>query len=249
MVVDAWVLGGTSGIGAAIIEHLRARGIFSLALSNDIEAGRRLASSGQPFDFLDLGQSGVDVSRRTENLLAQYGLPMYVFMSAGLTREETALETSADDWLLLANVNLLGVVQLCNRIARAWKADGENAWHRQIVILGSVNAIRPLSSQGAYSVMKAGLHAYAKCLSNDVAKDHIRINLVAPGAVWTPMNETLFADDATGEAQRRVGTDSLTGRWGKAEEIAEVATWLALDSPSFLTGAELVVDGGYIVKR
>ncbi len=247
--MDARVLGGTSGIGAAIIERLRGRGIPSLAISNDKDTGRRLASSGQPFEFLDLSQSGVDVSRRTIDLLAQYGLPRYVFMSAGLTREEAVLETCAEDWLLLANVNLLGVVQLCNRIARAWQVDGENAWDRQIVILGSVNAMRPLPSQGAYSIMKAGLHAYAKCLSNDVAENHIRINLIAPGAVWTPMNETLFADDTNGEAQRRVGADSLTGRWGRAEEIAEVATWLALDSPPFLTGAELVVDGGYIVKR
>lgn len=246
--MQAWVVGGTSGIGAEIVEQLKQREIASLVISNDMAAGAQLKNRGVAFEYLDLAQTPGEVAHRTGDLLQHYGHPIYVFMSAGLTRETTALNTTPEDWGLLANVNLLGVVQLCNTVARAWRSVAFAPWKRHVVILGSVNALRPLSSQGAYSVMKAGLHAYAKCLSNDVADAAIRVNTVVPGAIWTPMNQSLLSlEDET--EKRRVAESSLVGRWGLAEEIAEVALWVALDSPVFLTGAELVVDGGHVVKR
>ncbi len=248
--VEAWVVGGTSGIGAAIVEGLQERGIQPLVISNDARVGQQLGQKGIVFECMDLSASGVEIAQQTISLLGQYGLPTYLFMSAGLTREQAATETSPEDWLTLANVNLLSVAQMCNVVTKAWLNERDfEAWRRHVVILGSVNAMRPLSSQGAYSVMKAGLHAYAKCLSNDVAGGKIRVNVVAPGAIWTPMNESLFLNDIDGSEKRRVIESSLIERWGHAREIGDVALWVALDSPEFLTGSELVVDGGHVVKR
>lgn len=246
--MQAWVVGGTSGIGAAIVEELKNREIQPLVLSNDSRTGADIKARGVAFEYLDLARTGREVMHKTTDLLQRYGHPTYVFMSAGLTQETSALDTTPEDWLLLANVNLLGVALLCNTIAHAWCSVAFEPWKRHFVMLGSVNALRPLSSQGAYSVMKAGLHAYAKCLSNDVTDSAIRVNTVVPGAIWTPMNQSLLSqEDDT--ARRRVEEASLLGRWGHAQEIAEVAIWLALDSPAFLTGAEVVVDGGHVVKR
>ena len=248
--MEAWVVGGTSGIGEAITEELMGRGIQPLVISNDVRAGQEMSQQGRTFEFLDLSVGGFEVAQETHRLLLQYGLPTYLFMSAGRTQEQSAVDTSIEDWSTLANVNLLSVIQMCNVVAQTWMNDQEcEAWRRHVVILGSVNAMRPLSSQGAYSVMKAGLHAYAKCLSNDVASGKIRVNVVAPGAIWTPMNESLFLDDNDGCERQRVIESSLIERWGQASEIAQVAIWVALDSPPFLTGSELVVDGGHVVKR
>ncbi len=247
--IDAWVVGGTSGIGAQVVERLRARGLQPLAFSNDEKAGGHLRDRGLEFAYLDLGLSGEAVVERTETLLRQYDPPTYLFMSAGLTRQQAAVETSVAEWELLANVNLLGVVHVCNAVARSWRLTPADPWIRHCVIVGSVNAFRPLSSQGAYSVMKAGLHAYAKCLSNDLAEDQIRVNVIAPGAIWTPMNEALWLDDRDSIAKQKVLKSSLLGRWGEPQEIADVAVWLALDSPTFVSGTELVVDGGHLAQR
>ncbi|MCL4351042.1 MAG: SDR family oxidoreductase, partial [Firmicutes bacterium] len=166
--MQAWVVGGTSGIGAEIVEQLEQRDIEPLVISNDTAAGAKLKNRGGVFEYLDLAHAPREVAHRTEDLLQHYGHPVFVFMSAGLTRERSALDTTLEDWWLLANVNLLGVVQLCNTVAQAWRSVAFEPWKRHVVMLGSVNALRPLPSQGAYSVMKAGLHAYAKCLSNDM---------------------------------------------------------------------------------
>ncbi len=159
------------------------------------------------------------------------------------------VHTSPEDSELLARVNLLGIVELCNAVVRVWQADDPQGWQRHIVILGSVNAQRPLPSQGAYSVIKAGLHAYAKCLSNDVAPHQIRVTVVAPGAILTPMQDPILQDDVDGQKRQQIARSALVARWGEAEEVARVAIWTAVDSPVFFTGAEVVVDGGYMVKR
>ncbi len=242
-------MGGTSGIGAAIVDALYQRGLDVLVMSDDGETGQRHSDSGGHFEVLDLALSPGEVGAKVQDILRRYGPPTYLFMSAGLTRENPAVDTSVDEWMLLANVNLLGVVQLCNHVAKAWRLAPGTAWQRQMVILGSVNALRPLSSQAAYTVMKAGLHAYAKCLSNDVAAIEARVNIVVPGSIWTPMNEPLFADDATGLARQAIASSALVKRWGEAREVADVAVWLALDSPPFVAGEEIVVDGGYLAKR
>lgn len=241
--------GGTSGIGLAIARNLEQRRISTLAISNDAASGSLLGSSSTVFEALDLSDPGAVVIERVTELLQQYGAPKYLFMSIGLTREERALETTVEQWEVLAHVNLLGVIYLCNTLAQEWRDRPIDPWARQIIMMGSVNAFRPLSSQGAYSVMKAGLHAYAKCLANDLAADKVRVNVIAPGAIWTPMNEALFADDLQGYAQRKVTAASLSARWGQAEEVASVAAWLALESPSFVNGAELTIDGGHLVQR
>ncbi len=247
--MQAWVVGGTSGIGAAIVRQLQERKISVLTMSNDSVSGRRLSATGVVFEQLDLADRPGTVGRRTKTLLSQHGLPTYLFVSAGLTRQQSVVDTAPEDWELLARVNLLGIVELCNAVVGTWQTDSPRAWKRHIVILGSVNAERPLPSQGAYSVMKAGLQAYAKCLSNDVAPMQIRVTVVAPGAILTPMQGPILEDDIDGQKRQQIAQSALVARWGEAEEVARVAMWIALDSPAFFTGAEVVVDGGYMVKR
>lgn len=248
--MDAWVLGGTSGIGWSIVQQLKSRNVTCLTISNDRTVGEGLQHQSQPFGYLDLGNEARTIASTTQSFGEQYGWPRYVFISAGITREELALNTAPDDWNLLARVNLLGIVHFCNLIGQAWRElPDEQLWRRHFIFIGSVNALRPLSSQGAYSVMKAGLHAYAKCLGNDLASAHIRVNVIAPGAIWTPMNETIFSKDTDGTERNQVAKSALVERFGDPNEVAQTAVWLALDSPAFLMATDLVIDGGYMSKR
>ena len=242
-----WVVGGTSGIGLGMVERLLQKGETPLVLSNDPDGSTTIESRGGVFRFLDLGDAGV--AEHTAAAVAEYGSPGVVLMSAGYTLEKRGIETGAAEWQRLAAVNLLGVVQLCHAVAQTWMTEKPAGWTRQFVLIGSVNAWRPLSSQGAYSVMKAGLHAYAKCLANDVADHQIRVNVVVPGAILTPMSTRLLVDDAAGDKERAIVNSALLRRWGKPEEVADVALWLATESPPFVNGCEIVVDGGHTVMR
>jgi NAD(P)-dependent dehydrogenase (short-subunit alcohol dehydrogenase family) len=248
--MDAWVVGGTSGIGLAIVENMTKRGITTVALSNDRDAGAQMAGQGYSFEFLDLARSADQLTQDIGQLIERTGIPRYVFLCAAITEALTVSETPPRLWDRLIQVNLMGVIYACHAIAEVWRRHPDTQpWQRHFVFLGSVNALRPLPSQGAYSVTKAGLHAYARCLANDLASDGVRVNLIAPGAIWTPMNERLLGGRDHDEERRQVAESALVPRFGTAPEIAQVATWLVLESPPFVMGTELVVDGGYMTKR
>ncbi len=248
--MQSWIIGGTSGIGRSIVTMMKARGISALALSNDESEGVRMQQEGYAFAPLDLSKGASEIEATVRHLADTTGVPAYLFLSAAITQALTVTDTPPELWDVLARVNLLGTISVANTMACLWRErPDEMPWRRHIVFLGSVNAMRPLPSQGAYSVMKAGLHAYARCLANDLAHDQVRVNVIAPGAIWTAMNQRLL-DGADHDQERyEVAHSALVPRFGEAEEIAQVAAWMALDSPPFVMAAELVVDGGYTAKR
>lgn len=230
---------------------MKARGVSALALSNDEAEGLLMKKQqGHEFARLDLSQPAIEVEATVRHLAETTGVPSYLFLSAAITRAMTVTDTPAQLWDVLARVNLLGTICVCNEMARLWREVPDDVpWRRHMIFLGSVNALRPLPSQGAYSVMKAGLHAYARCLANDLACDQVRVNVIAPGAVWTAMNQRILDGAEHDQERYEVAHSALVPRFGEAEEIAQVATWLALDSPAFVMGTDFVVDGGFTAKR
>jgi len=114
-----------------------------------------------------------------------------------------------------------------------------------IVFVSSVASVKPGANGYAYRMSKAALSSFAKCLAVDVAPK-IRVNIVSPGPVSTP----LFANVGISDDQLRakMGPATLLGRVGESEEIASTIFYLASDDASFVNGAEVFVDGGYICK-
>lgn len=115
-----------------------------------------------------------------------------------------------------------------------------------MIFVSSVASVKPASHGYAYCVSKAGMSMLAKCLAVDLAEDNIRVNIVSPGPVLTPIFERVGLTDQMVESIMNPTT--LPGRIGKPEEIASAIGYLASAEAAFVSGHEMFVDGGYLIK-
>lgn len=140
-------------------------------------------------------------------------------------------------WRRAMDVNLTGVF-LCNREAGAiMLQQGSGA----IVNIASVNGVRASTGMGAYNVSKAGVMSLTQTLACELADRNIRVNAILPAQVDTPM-----VAEQVGEERRRRAERIPMGRYGRPEEIAAAAAYLASEDASFVTGHGLALDGGYL---
>lgn len=114
-----------------------------------------------------------------------------------------------------------------------------------IVFVSSVGSVKPGNDGYAYRMSKAALSIYAKCLAVDIAPK-IRVNIVSPGPIATPMFQNVGLNDE--QMRDKMAAKTLLNRVGETEEIAQTIWYLASDEASFVNGAELFVDGGYMCK-
>jgi NAD(P)-dependent dehydrogenase (short-subunit alcohol dehydrogenase family) len=224
----AFVTGGSSGIGAAVVERFRAEG--ATVVSADVEGGDvhcdvRSATSVE--DAIAHAVAGLD------------GLDTLV-LNAGRPVVGTVHELAEADWDDGLAVNLKGLY-LCSRAAWPHLAAGGGS----ITITASIVGIWGSQNQAAYCATKAGAIMLAKCMALDGAKSGIRANAVCPGFVETPLLERFLADQDDPDAVR-AGATALhpLGRLGRPLDIAEAFVYLASEEACWVTGTALPVDGG-----
>jgi len=142
-------------------------------------------------------------------------------------------------WRQVIDINLTGMFLTLKYAVQAMLRAGGGA----IVVTGSPTGLYGGAlGQSAYSASKAGCHGLARVVANDVADDHIRVNIVVPGFIDTPINARRLAEDAETVEAMRAGIP--LGRLGRPDEVAAMNLWLCSDEASFCTGAYFVVDGG-----
>ena len=169
---------------------------------------------------------------------SQYGKLDILVNNAGIAIRGTIEETSEDDWDHLMGINMKGVFLGTKHALPAMRRAGGGS----IVNISSGAGIAPApGTSAAYAASKGGVRLFTKATAVQHAKDHIRCNSVHPGPIDTPMVRGPQTDPARVEALiERVPL----GRLGTAEEIAYGVLYLASDEASFVTGSELVIDGG-----
>jgi 3-oxoacyl-[acyl-carrier protein] reductase len=152
-------------------------------------------------------------------------------------------ETSIHDlelavWQRTLDTNLTGMFLTLKYGIRALLASGGGS----VVVTGSPTGLRGFAAhEPAYSSSKSGVHALARVAANDYAPEHIRVNIVVPGLIETPLNYLYLADPAFAEEARR---GIPLGRPGQPEEVAGIYAWLCSDDASYVTGGYYMVDGG-----
>lgn len=150
------------------------------------------------------------------------------------------LETSHDDWHGLMAANLHGYYYGCQAAARQMIAQGGG----RIVNVTSVVDIQPIAELSAYVAAKGGIVALTKVLAVELGPHGITVNAVAPGATDTPLNQVAYTPDVRRTYNERIPL----GRIASAEEVADALLFLASDESRYVTGHELVVDGGIVLN-
>jgi len=242
----AVIVGGTSGIGLAIAKGMAEAGADAVPTSRRMDMVEAAATEIEQRGRRSLRVSS-DVSDRAslENVLAEtvraFGKVDILVNSAGRTKRAPTLEFTEEDWNAIIDTNLTGTL-------RAAQVFGRHMLEREsgsIINIASLSTFVALYEVAAYSASKAAVASLTKSLAIEWGQRGVRVNAIAPGVFRTALNQNLL--DTTPRGQELLMRTPM-GRFGKVEELAGAAVFLASDAASFVTGHMLVVDGGFLAS-
>lgn len=243
----ALVTGGLRGIGRTCAERLLAEGASVMIADLADTADEDLAALGDKAAYVRLDVSDEDEwIRAVAAIEARFGRLDILVANAGIGIPRRLREETLANWRKTIAVNLDGVflgtkhcADLLARNGRDWKGGAS------IVNISSIMGLVALPDGGPYNASKGGVRLFTKVAALEFAEDKlpIRVNSVHPGFVATPLAQAFPQ-----ELKDFMTSSTPLGRMAEPEEIASVVAFLASDDASFMTGSELVVDGGYTAK-
>lgn len=250
----ALVTGAGAGIGAASARAFAAAG-YAVVLSDRDAASSEAAAGALTADGFTTSSERCDISSPDDvDALLQavdrlHGRLDAVHANAGYSAYKRLEEMTVDEIRTQLDVNLLGHLLVVRAATPLLVRSGGGS----IVFTASVQGHITLPGCAPYAAAKAGLMAVARALSVELGDRGIRVNTVSPGTIDTPMLRRDLSGMNTSEAaafMERVEGANALGRVGEAQEIADVVVFLCSDAASYVTGADVPVDGGFLrVKK
>lgn len=244
----AVVTGGARGMGASHVEVLAREGAAVIFGDIEVDAGRqvekRLRAEGLDATFVRLDvTSSYDWSAVAQYARAARGLDILV-NNAGVVDTRGAEETSEADWARVVDVNQKGVYLGMRALVPVIRESGGGSIVNVSSVYGLVGAVGYI----AYTASKGAVTLMTKSAAATYGPDNIRVNSVHPGAIQTPMLEQELAGLPDGAREGFRNATPLR-RFAEPAEVSACVLFLASDESSFVSGAELVVDGGLIAAR
>lgn len=233
----ALVTGGESGIGAATVARFRAEGAIVVSADRVVTTAQLPPDGVGAKHPLDVAEEA-SVKALVAATIDAYGRIDAVVNSAGVGADTSALETTVEQFDAIVAVNLRGSFLIARESAVAMMKTGGGS----IVLIGSVSGRRGNVGRVAYGASKGGVVTMAEVMAVEWAERGVRVNVVAPGPVESPMARA-FHPPAARVAWHRIVP---MGRYGQPEEIADAALYLASGESSYVTGHVLHVDGGFM---
>ena len=241
----AVVIGAGGGIGGAIAQALADYGADIVAVDRNLASAQsnadHIAKSGRramPFG-LDIS-SVADIKEMTDTALAEFDRIDILVNSAGMNIRKAVIDIREEDWNPVIDVNLKGAVFCCQAAARVMIRQNKG----KIINIASISSILGHPDRCAYAASKGGLIQATKVMATEWAEYNICVNAISPAAVDTPFIEGLKKNRVRLDREK----DRIPlGRIAEPGDIIGAAVFLASDASDFITGHNLVVDGGRIV--
>ncbi len=233
---SAIVTGGANGIGRVIVNQLAAEGwqvgILDLNVA-DVERDEKL-----PKNCVAISADVSDVNS-VEKAIKQFGsTPDLLVNNAGIVRFGPLLTLAQSEFEAVVRVNLIGTFTVSRQVAALMVADGKPG---NIISITSMNGVVPGPNSGAYTSTKAGVALLTKQMALEWGPHGIRVNSIAPGLIDAGMSNAVHADLEIREArEKRIPLRRL----GTAQDIANLVSFLASEQSSYITGENILVDGG-----
>jgi NAD(P)-dependent dehydrogenase (short-subunit alcohol dehydrogenase family) len=244
----ALISGAGSGIGQATAQLFAAEGAAVAVLDLRAEAADEtvatiVADGGRAVSLVANVASADEVEAAVATAVSALGRLDVVYNNAGVDSKGSVADATVDDWDRAFAVNAKGTFL----VSRAAVPHLIEAGGGSIINQGSVAALVGVPNFAAYCAAKGAVVALTRSMAVDLAQHQIRVNVICPGTVFTPLMEPMLMARGDGDLQAGLAKTLLKypiGRLGTPEDIARVALFLACDDAAFLTGSTVTADGG-----
>ena len=238
----ALVTGGNSGIGLATAKQFVNEGAYVyISGRRDAELAAAVKEIGENVTGIqgDVSNLG-DLDRLFAQIKRQSGKLDIVFANAGVARYAALGAISEEFFDSIFDTNVKGMLFTVQK-ALPLLRDGAS-----IILNASIAGSKWLATYSVYIATKAAVRSFARTWTTDLKERRIRVNAVSPGSIDTPASRELLASSEVGEKRKQMVAESVPlGRLGTPDETAKAVVFLASDDSSYITGAELFVDGGF----
>ncbi|MCC6537207.1 MAG: SDR family oxidoreductase [Bryobacterales bacterium] len=242
----AVITGGSRGLGRAMAVALGAEGATIALVARDKakleESAAEVVKAGgkASLHVADVAVEA-DVLRLEQELAAQYGKIHILINNAGINLRKTITEFTLDEWMGVVNTNLTSVFLMCRAFVPHMKGSG----YGRIINMTSIMSHVSIPGRTAYSSTKTALLGMTRALALELAPDGITVVGISPGPFGTEMNTALMNNP---ELTAQFLSKIPLGRWGKVEEIGALARFICSEDAGFITGTDILIDGGWTAQ-
>lgn len=240
----AIVTGGASGIGKAMSTAFAKEGASVIIADIDEDkaraAAKEIAAYGRATSIRVDVTDSASANKMAAEIDRELGRIDILANNVGVRITKPFLEHSDQDWNVMIATNLTGPFFCARAVVPYMKKRGIG----RIINTASIASFVGRPDRVAYVSAKSGLLGMTRAMAIDLGRMGITVNALAPGSINSPMNAAQSSDKANDWGQ-----ETPVGRWGTAEDVANAAVFLALDESSYITGAELKVDGGWVSTK
>jgi len=242
----AVITGASKGLGKAMALALGAAGASIALVSRNIEqlnqVGRAVKDAGGEARVFQADVSEEDQVRKLErDVLGAFGRVHILINNAGINIRKPLVEFTLEEWRRVLDTNLTSVFLMCRSFIPGMKGAG----YGRVLNMTSTMSWVSLPGRAAYSASKAALLGVTRALALELAPDAITVNAISPGPFGTEMNTVLMQNP---EMNQQFLSKIPLGRWGRVEEIGQLALYLCSEDAGFITGTDIVIDGGWCAQ-
>ncbi|MBV9183423.1 MAG: SDR family oxidoreductase [Acidobacteria bacterium] len=243
---SAVITGGSRGLGEAMAKALAGAGAQIALVARDrsrlAKVRDEIATQGGEAEIFvaDVTQEN-EVASLAEKIKARFCSPQILINSAGINIRKNLVDFTLEEFRSVVDASLTSTFLMCRAFVPGMKGTG----YGRILNLSSIMSHVSLAGRAAYSSAKAGLLGLTRALALELAAESITVNGISPGPIATDMNLALINN---AEANAQFLASLPIGRWGKAEEIGALACYLCSDAAAFITGTDILIDGGWTAR-